>query len=136
VPGVFAGGATALIELDAELRRLYAMRRRLARALACHAAAWLAGTAEGGLALLLMGSWPGLANLLMLESVIFALRTVASVVPGALGVQEAGYVFLGASLGIAPDIAMALALVKRARELLCGAPVLLLAQRSGKPLPL
>jgi hypothetical protein len=60
-----------------------------------------------------------------LESLTFALRSAAFFVPAAAGVQEGGYV-LGGALGIAPDIALALSLLKRGRELVLGAAALFL----------
>src|SRR5262249_22059905 len=44
------------------------------------------------------------------------------VVPGALGVQEGGYLALGRLLGFDPETSLALSLSKRARELLLGMP--------------
>ena len=58
----------------------------------------------------------------MLESLGAAVRSAAFVVPGALGVQEGGFVVLGRALGLTPEAALALALVKRVRELLVGGP--------------
>jgi len=59
-----------------------------------------------------------------LESLIFALRGAAFVVPGAIGVQEAGYVLLGPLLGLDPQAAVALSLIKRARDVVIGLPSL------------
>jgi hypothetical protein len=47
---------------------------------------------------------------------------------GALGVQEGGLILLGAVVGLAPEVALALSLVKRIRELLVGLPGLLVWQ--------
>jgi hypothetical protein len=43
-------------------------------------------------------------------------------VPGALGVQEGGYVVVGSLLGIPGDAAFALSLIARVRELILGIP--------------
>lgn len=59
------------------------------------------------------------------ESLGQAVRAAAFAVPGALGVQEGGYVVLGGALGIPPDTCLALSLAKRAREILLGLPGLL-----------
>lgn len=66
---------------------------------------------------------------LILESLGQAIRSAAFVVPAALGIQEGGYLVLGVSIGIAPETAVALSLVKRVRELGLGLPALLLWQR-------
>jgi hypothetical protein len=62
----------------------------------------------------------------VLESLTFAIRTAAFFVPAAAGVQEGGYILLGGALGIAPEIALALSLLKRGRELALGTVALLL----------
>ena len=61
----------------------------------------------------------------MLESLILATRTAAFFVPGALGVQEGVLVLLGGMIGLGPEVALALSLVKRVRELVIGVPGLL-----------
>ena len=51
-------------------------------------------------------------------------------VPAALGVQEGGYLVVGAWLGIPAEAALALAMIRRAREVAIGVPGLLLWQAS------
>ena len=62
----------------------------------------------------------GLASLIMLESLAYAIRSAAFFVPAAAGVQEGGYILVGAALGLGPEFALALSLMKRARELTLG----------------
>lgn len=64
----------------------------------------------------------------MLECLGQAVRSAAFAVPGALGVQEGGYLLFSVSIGIAPEIGLALSLIKRVRELLLGLPGLLVWQ--------
>jgi uncharacterized membrane protein YbhN (UPF0104 family) len=45
-------------------------------------------------------------------------------VPGALGAQEFALVFFGSTFGVSTDLALAVSLVKRARELIWGIPAL------------
>ena len=45
-------------------------------------------------------------------------------VPAGLGVQEAGLIGFGSILGLPPDAALTLSLVKRLREILFGIPAL------------
>jgi hypothetical protein len=65
------------------------------------------------------------ASALLLESLGQAVRTAAFVVPGALGVQEGGYLVLGTALGLTPQTALALSLAKRVREIVLGVPGLI-----------
>lgn len=122
-------GWTALVQisgLEDRVHAIYRKRGAIARALATHFLAWIVGVGEAGIGLALMGVRPGLGSLIVLESLTFAIRTAAFFVPGAAGVQEGGYVLLGGALGIAPEFALALSLLKRGRELVLGTSALLL----------
>jgi len=66
-----------------------------------------------------------LPAMVMVESLIFTLRSVAFVVPGALGVQEVGYLALAPVAGISPEALLALSLAKRARDVAIGLPTLI-----------
>jgi hypothetical protein len=68
------------------------------------------------------------SDVLILESLAFALRTAAFVVPSRLGIQEGGYIVLGAMFGLSPEVALGLSLLKRARELATGLPCLVIWQ--------
>ena len=111
--------------LEGAVRARYRNRVAVTEAAALHLASWLAGTGEIWLALRFMGTPIGLGDALVLESLTHAVRGAAFVVPGALGVQEAGLVVLGALIGIDAQTALALSLVKRAREIAFGAPAIL-----------
>ena len=61
---------------------------------------------------------------LMLESMLYAVRTSAFIVPNAVGVQEGAYILLGATFGLTPEMALALSLLKRARDIAIGLPTI------------
>lgn len=114
------------------VRRLFAalqarqrQRGMLARAMALHLLAWLAGVGETWLALWAMGVPAGWAEALVIESLSVAVRNAAFAVPGGLGVQEAGFVLIGGLFGVPPDQAIAISMLKRLRELGFGVPGLL-----------
>jgi uncharacterized membrane protein YbhN (UPF0104 family) len=67
-----------------------------------------------------MGIDAGLGQALVIDSLGTAFRTLGFLVPGALGVQEAGYVIICALFGIPPAGAVAFSLARRARDLLIG----------------
>lgn len=116
--------------LEAEFARLCRRRRRLAEGAGLHLLAWLLGVGETALVLAATGSWPGAAAALAIESLGMAARSAGFAVPGALGVQEAGFVLVAGLFGVPAEIAVALSMVKRARELLVGAAGLLAWQGS------
>jgi hypothetical protein len=59
---------------------------------------------------------------MILESAALAIRGAAFLVPGAVGVQEGGYILLGNLLNIPGEMALALSLIRRVRELVLGIP--------------
>lgn len=103
---------------------LYADHWRVARSVFWHFLAWAAGAAEAWVALRLLGHPMGVAEVLAMESIIYAIRSVAFVVPAAIGLQEGGYMLVGAVLGLPTEVALAVSLLKRGRELLMGLPAL------------
>jgi putative membrane protein len=117
--------------LDRAVTDLYADRRTIGAAWSWHLASWLVGVGEVWLALRCLGQPVDLATAALLESLGQAVRAAAFAVPGALGVQEGGYLALGTALGIPPTTALALSLVKRVRELTLGIPGLVSWQLSS-----
>jgi putative membrane protein len=111
--------------MHAELMRLQGRGRAIGKAVGLHLLAWLLGTGETWLALYAMGVPVGLAEAFVIESLGQAARSAGFAVPGALGVQEAGFILVCELYGIHPDTAIALSMVKRARELTVGLPGLL-----------
>ena len=112
-------------EMDAWIGRLYTHRRVLAVSEAWHVASWLLGAGEIWLALRFLGHPVDLPTAVVLESLGEAVRTLAFPVPGALGVQEGGFLLLGRLFGLTPEVSVALSLTKRVRELCLGLPGLL-----------
>lgn len=109
----------------AALARIHADRRRVLFATVLHFLEWLATGAEAWLALHLMNVPMSFAAATGLEGLLYALRSVAFMVPMAAGVQEGGYLLVGAAFGLPPDQALALSLLKRGRDVALGLPALL-----------
>jgi putative membrane protein len=115
----FAGDAR---RVDRGVRGLYARRQPVTRCTITRTLSWIVGTGETWLTLHLLGVPATVADALILESLGYAVRSAAFAVPGALGVQEGGFMVLGALLGLSPTDALVLSLVKRVREVLLGVP--------------
>jgi putative membrane protein len=116
-----ASGAAAL---HAALADIYTRKTGLLASFALHLACWVASTSEVWLALRIAGAPLSFAAVLAIEGLLYALRTAAFAIPNAVGVQEAGYVLLGATFGLTPEMALALSLLKRARDFTIGLPAL------------
>ncbi|MFU8877601.1 MAG: lysylphosphatidylglycerol synthase domain-containing protein [Wenzhouxiangellaceae bacterium] len=125
-----AGGAEAL---DRMITQLYRQRAALYGTAAMHLLAWIIGIGEVWVAMQVLGYPIGLVEAALLESLGRALRTAAFAIPGAIGVQEGGFIVFGALIGLPADAALLLALAKRVRELVLGLPGLLVWQiESGR----
>jgi putative membrane protein len=116
------GSAAAL---DAEVALRYRRGRALTLCAAWRSLGWLAGGVELWLAFLVLGHPLGLAEAIILESLGQAVRSAGFLIPGGLGVQEGGILMSGIWLGLTPEIVLAAALLKRARELIYGVPGLI-----------
>ena len=110
--------------LHDNLVAIYADLPRLAAALLVHLGVWFFGVFEVLVALRLMGIPASYGEALAIESVGQAVRAAAFLMPGALGVQEAGYVAVCAVYGIPAAEALALSLVKRVPDITLGVPFL------------
>jgi putative membrane protein len=119
------GGAASL---DSALNEIYSRKRDVLASCAWAFAAWVLGAGEVWIALYALGVPVKLSDALVVESLIQALRGAAFPVPGALGVQEGAFVLLGSTLGITPENALAVSLMKRAREIVFGVPGLVVWQ--------
>lgn len=111
--------------LDRTIRTLYARRRSVVGCCVWTAASLVLGSGEIWIALRAIGLQATLINALIFQSVILTIRSAMFPVPGALGVQEGGYVVVGNLLGIPGDAAFALSLIARVRELILGIPGLI-----------
>jgi Lysylphosphatidylglycerol synthase TM region len=106
------------------LGRTYRRRAGLWVGFLFHLTCWVASALEVWIALRLAGRALDFAAVLVIESLLYAIRTVAFAIPNAVGVQEGAYILLGGAFGLTPDMAIALSLLKRARDLAIGLPAL------------
>ncbi|TAN55315.1 MAG: HpnL family protein [Magnetospirillum sp.] len=111
--------------VHAAIHAVYANKARFARSVVWHILAWAAGAIEAYVALRLLGYPMDVGEVLAMESIIYAIRSVAFMVPAAIGLQEGGYMIVGAVLGLPTEVALAVSILKRGRELLMGLPALL-----------
>lgn len=116
-----AAGAAAVRDA---LAAIYRNAAGLWWSFALHLICWVASAIEAWLALSLAGLPIRFGAVLALESLLYAIRTAVFVVPNAVGIQEGAYILLGASFGLTPEMALALSLLKRARDLVIGLPAI------------
>jgi putative membrane protein len=111
--------------LDEAIRVMYQNHGNLAWSFLHHTIGWIVGALEVWITLWLMGIPFGVTESLILESLGQAIRSIGFAVPGALGIQEGGYMLLGTVFGLTHETGLAISLVKRVREIIKGTPALL-----------
>jgi putative membrane protein len=126
LPNVAAKAAAMHEAMEA----IHASPPKLFLSVCIHVFAWFAGAAATYLAIRLMGIHVAFASIVSIEALLCAVRSAAIVVPNALGVQEATYALLMPFFGLAAPIGLALSLLKRARDIAIGIPILLVWQAS------
>jgi len=122
------GSAAALEDVRTRLAAIYQQRLRLIGCFLLHLLAWVASGAGAVIALHAIGQPVPLLNVIIIESLIFTLRTAAFLIPGGIGVQEGAYVLIGPLFGLPAEAALALSLAKRARDLAVGIPAMVIWQ--------
>ena len=119
--------------VTSELQAIYRAPGRITASFLLHVLGWFASGASTWIAFRLLGADVGLSSVIAIDSLVYAIRSVAFAVPNALGVQEAAYLVFAPVLGVGPEIAIAVSLLKRARDIAIGIPVLLIWQtREGQ----
>ncbi len=113
-----------LASLHDNLVRIYADVPRFLLAMLVHITVWFFGALEVLVALNLMGYPVSYLDAVVIESLGQAVRAAGFLIPGALGVQEAGFIAVCAVFGIPAPAALALSLVKRVPEFALGPPFL------------
>jgi putative membrane protein len=108
--------------LDQAIGHVYAHRAGVAGCSFFWILSWLIASGEIWFALWTLGSPSTFVAAVILESAALAIRGAAFLVPAAVGVQEGGYILIGNLLGIPGEIALALSLIRRIRELALGIP--------------
>ena len=114
------------LNMARNVHALYGRHRRIALAVAVHLAAWVMGAVQVWAAAQAMDRPLSPEAALVLESLVYAARGALFIVPWGAGVQEGGFVLVGAVLGLDAAGAIALSLVLRARDALLGTPAVLL----------
>jgi putative membrane protein len=124
--------------IDLSVQAAYGRGGAVAASFALSLIGWLVGTGEIYLILQLLKSPVNWSDALLLESLGQAIRGAAFAVPGALGVQEGGYMLLAPLVGLTAEAGLALSLAKRTRELLLGLPGLMylhFSERAARATP-
>lgn len=123
------------LKLDRAVRAFYARPRQLWGCTFWSFLGWWVGATEFFVALLFLGHDARFSDGVVLEAMIMATGSAAFFVPASLGIQEGTLLVFGRMLGISDEICLALALMRRSRDVLVMVPGLILWQiQEGKGL--
>lgn len=125
---LFPEAAAASAAVASMLKEIYRSPWRLGLGLVVHFIGWVASAVGVWIAFRLMGARVDLLSVLAIESLVCAIRSVAFLVPNAIGVQEAAYAFLAPLFGVGAEFGLGVSLLKRARDVALGVPILLIWQ--------
>jgi len=133
-PVSFGTSAAAFREA---VHQLYRQRARVALSVALHLFGWCASGLWLWLVFRVLGHAVSPASAIAIQALLEGLRSATVFIPAAIGVQEAGYAALAPLFGLGPEVGLAASLLRRARDVVIGVPVLLLwqfveARRIGK----
>ena len=130
-------------EVDAVVKEIYGNHKRFGSSIFWRTLGLVLQTSEVWLACYLLGQPISLVEALMLKSLTSIITDIAFVIPNGYGVQEGGYLMLGALIGLTPEFSLAISLATRIRELVIDLPGLVywhhieakyLLNKSGKKL--
>ena len=123
--GRLASAITRSERLENAIGDVYQRRGDLGACFGWQLVGWLLGAGEIWLALYFLGQPRSMLDALVVEALVQAISSAAFVVPGALGVQEGGFLLIGAALGIDGTTALALAAARRLRDVIVFFPGLI-----------
>ena len=107
-----------LLELDHMIRTFYRQRRRtFLLSLGVHFTAWLTELFEVYAILYFLGAEVGWLSAFSIAAIAVLIKGSVSFVPGGLGAQEGGYLFLLMALGYGEATGITFALIRRVREI-------------------
>ncbi|MDB6046843.1 MAG: hypothetical protein JWM63_5394 [Gammaproteobacteria bacterium] len=115
-------------ELQQAVENLLHQYRPVTASSLIHLLCWCGGGGNVWLAYHLLGAKPSVVDALAIESMLSSVLSVGLLVPAGLGVQELTYVGIGGLFGIPAHLSLALSLIRRARDIIIGAPALLVWQ--------
>ena len=118
--------------IDRMTRRLWRARRAVLLCFLWQLAGWMAGALGIWLAAHAIGAPLSAGEALAIKTMVQAITSSAFLMPGAPGLQEAGFLGLGMLLGLDAEVAAALAVARRLRDLVVFLPGLLFRARAER----
>ena len=112
-------------DVDTLVKEIYSEKQNFLISVFWRTLGLILQTSEVWLACYLLGHPIGIVEALMLKSLTSIITDIAFMIPNGYGIQEGGYVMLGALIGLSPEFSLAISLATRIRELIVDLPGLL-----------
>ncbi len=112
------------VNIQHDFEHLFTQPRRIGAAAAIHLGGWIAGGLTVWIAYRLLGGQIEVVSAMAIEGLLSAALAVAFLVPGGIGVQEVSYVLIGRAFGMPAALSIGLSFLRRARDIVIGAPAL------------
>jgi len=113
-----------VVDLGDRLQQIWRNHRNLLVSLGVHLVTVFFGATEVWIALLFMGYPVTPLEAVAIEGLGQGTRAAAFVLPGGVGVQDGTLIAASALFGVPPEVALAMALIKRVPDLVLGIPSL------------
>lgn len=110
------------------IHAIYRRRGRVALSVLLQFAGWIASGLWLWVVLRMMGTGCGVWTAIAIQALVEGLRSATVFIPASIGIQEAGYAALAPVFGFAPEIGLAVSLLRRGRDVVVAVPVLLVWQ--------
>ena len=118
----------SMASFRAALHHLYRQRSRIALSVTLHLLGWFASGLWLWVVFWALGASLSPISAIAIQSLLEGLRSAMVFIPAAIGIQEAGYAALVPLFGLAPETGLAISILRRARDIAIGVPVLLIWQ--------
>ncbi|MGC1776810.1 MAG: flippase-like domain-containing protein [Xanthobacteraceae bacterium] len=114
-----------VVDLGDRLQQIWGNHRNLMVSLGVHLVTVFFGATEVWISLFFMGHPVAPLAAIAIEALGQGSRAAAFVLPGGVGVQDGALIAASALFGVPPEVALAMALIKRVPDLVLGIPSLL-----------
>ena len=114
----------SLMRIDKALFNFTNDKVILFKALSFRLLGWLGGAFEIYVFLWIIGYEPQIIDVIIIESFSGIIRAIAFFIPAGIGVQELAFIVVGDFVGLSSQISFSIAIGRRIREILVGAPAI------------
>lgn len=126
--GMFPASISGITGFHAAISALYGSPGKVAASILLQWLGWMSSGLWLWVMLWAMGVQASLWTAIAIQALLEGLRSITVFIPAAIGVQEAGYAVLAQVFGLTPEIGVAVALLRRARDITVAIPVFLIWQ--------